>query len=61
MTELNSILLKEAKTVKTGTKVITGDIQKEFVYLREKQGGNIHPERSAGVLNEQYKEARLGI
>ena len=33
----------------------------EIVYLRWKQGGNIYPERSAGVLNEQHKEARLGI
>ena len=31
------------------------------LFIRWKQGRNIHPERSAGVLNEQHKEARLGF
>ena len=29
------------------------------LFIRWKQGRNIHPERSAGVLNEQHKEADL--
>ena len=29
------------------------------MFIRWKQGRNIHPERSAGVLNEQHKEADL--
>ena len=57
--------LKEAKTVKTGTKFIVRDIAQQvgehretlFVYLRQKQGRDTHLERKGvGVLpNEEER------
>ena len=49
MLPLKNAFLKEAKTVKTGTKFIIRDTaqvgehtEKQFVYLRQKQGRDAH-------------------
>ena len=55
---------KETKTVKTGIKFIIRDTaqhvgehtEKQFVYLRQKQGRNTHPERKGvGILSNEEK------
>ena len=70
LSPLKNEFLKEAKTVKTGTKFTIKDTaqqvgehtEKQFVYLKQKQGRDTHQERKGvGILPNEEECTRKVI